>query len=195
MGCGIYKIENKINGKIYIGSSINISTRLMNHKYMLRLNKHDNEYLQKSYNKHGEFNFIFNEIELCCEADLIIKENYYINYFSSNNLNLGYNLATVNDFRRNNFNSEVKIKNSKINLAKNGNFIKFKAINLFNNNELIFETLVDAADYLINNKFSTGKQRNIRQKISCCLRGKLVNNGHKGSIRKTAYNHNWLIIR
>ena len=127
MGCGIYKIENRVNGKIYIGSSIDIPTRLMNHKYMLRLNKHDNEYLQKSYNKHGESNFIFSVLELCNESDLIIKENFYINKFSSNNLNLGYNLATVNDFRRNNFNKEVKIKNSKINSLLS---IKFIALNL-----------------------------------------------------------------
>ncbi len=184
MGCGIYKIENKVNGKIYIGSSISIPTRLINHKYMLRLNKHDNEYLQKSYNKHGEVNFIFDIVELCNEKELIVKENYYITKFSSNNLSMGYNLATVNEFRRNNFNKEVMIKNSKINLKKNRNFTKLKAINIINENEFIFETLVDAADYLIQNNYSSGTPRNIKQKISHCLRGKKINNGYNGSIRK-----------
>ena len=87
MGCGIYKIENKVNGKIYIGSSIEVHVRLMNHKYMLRANKHDNEYLQKSFNKYGEDNFIFSLVELCDIAELIVKENFYIDKFSSNDLN------------------------------------------------------------------------------------------------------------
>lgn len=195
MGCGIYKIENKVNGKIYIGSSIEIHIRLMNHKYMLRANKHDNEYLQKSFNKYGENNFIFDIVELCDSNKLIVKENFYIDKFLSNNLNLGYNLAKVNEFRRNNFNDEVKVKNSKINLQKNGNFIKFKASNIITNDEIEFESLVDAANYVKINGFSKGKLRNIRQKISYCLRGKLVNNGYNGSIRKTAYSHNWLIIK
>lgn len=194
MGCGIYKIENKINGKVYIGSSIEIHVRLMNHKYMLRANKHDNEYLQKSFNKHGENSFIFDVVELCSIEKLIEKENFYINKLSSNNLKLGYNLATVNEFRRNNFNNEVKVKNSKINLFKNGNFTKFKCINLQTNQEFEFENLVDAANYIVSNGFSKGKLRNIRQKISHCLRNKKVNNGYNGSIRKTAYSHIWAII-
>jgi group I intron endonuclease len=194
MGCGIYKIENKVNGKIYIGSSIEVHVRLMNHKYMLRANKHDNEYLQKSFNKYGEDNFIFSLVELCDIAELIVKENFYIDKFSSNDLKLGYNLAKVNEFRRNNFNNEVKIKNSKINLLKNGNFTKFKALNISDNKEIEFDSLVDAANYLVENSFSKGKLRNIRQKISFCLRNKKVNNGNKGSIRKTAYNHIWAII-
>jgi group I intron endonuclease len=188
-------IKNIKNGKIYIGSSINIEKRLMKHKYMLRRDKHVNRYLQSSFNKHTENSFIFEKVEICCFNKLIERENFYISKYNSNNLEFGYNLATVNEFRRNNYNKEVKIKNSKINLIKNGNFIKFKAINLNDNNEIVFDSLVDAADYLFKNNFSKGKLTNIRQKISHCLRGKKVNNGSKGSIRKTAYNHSWVIIK
>jgi group I intron endonuclease len=194
MGCGIYKIQNTINNKIYIGSSIKINTRLMNHKYALRCGKHDNEYLQNSFNKYGESNFIFETIELCDISKLIEKENFYIEKYSSNDLKMGYNLAKVNDFRRNTFNNEVKIKNSKLNLSLYGNFTTFKSININNNIENTFTSLVEAADYLINNNFSKGNPRNIRQKLSHCLRGKKVNNGSKGTIRKTAYDHIWSII-
>lgn len=195
MGCGIYKIINNVNNKLYIGSSMNIKSRFSKHKSLLKNNKHDNDYLQNSFNKYGIDNFSFEVIEFCEVSELIDKENYYINFYKSNNLNLGYNLATVNEFRRNNYNKEVKIKNSKINLLKNGNFTNFKAINLTTNEEIIFDSLVTAADYLANKNFSKGKLSNIRQKISYCLRGKKVNNGSKGSIRKTAYNHLWVIIK
>lgn len=193
MGCGIYKIENIINNKIYIGSSIEFSVRLMKHKYMLRSNTHYNEYLQNSYNKYGENAFSFELIEECDEINLINRENHYIKKYQSNDLNYGYNLATVNEFRRNNYNDVIKIKNSKFNLEYNGNFIKFKAININTNVEKCFDNLVDAANFLIENGFSKGKPSNIRQKISHTLRGKKVNNGYNGSIRKTAYQHKWII--
>lgn len=101
MGCGIYKITNLINNKVYIGSSVRISTRLMSHKYDLRLDKHSNQYLQQSFNKHGESNFSFEILELCDENNLVLKENYYILKYKSNDLENGYNLATVNEFRKN----------------------------------------------------------------------------------------------
>ena len=37
--CGIYKIENLVDGKVYIGQSINVSNRLANHKSDLKHNK------------------------------------------------------------------------------------------------------------------------------------------------------------
>ena len=195
MGCGIYMIQNSANNKVYIGSSIKIETRFMNHKYALRCGNHDNEYLQNSYNKYGENNFTFEIVELCDVSELIKKENFYIDKYSSNDLNKGYNLATVNDFRRNTFNNEVKIKNSKLNLSLYGNFTIFKATNIKTNSENIFTSLVEAADYLISNNFSKGNPRNIRQKLSHCLRGKKVNNGGNSTVRKTAYDHIWSIIK
>jgi group I intron endonuclease len=195
MGCGIYLIENKINNKKYVGSSINIKVRLMNHKYYLRKNYHANNYLQNSYNKYGEENFNFKILELCNETELINKENFYIKHYNANDLTQGYNLATVNEFRRNNYNKEVKIKNSKHNLKVNGNFTKFKCINLKNNYHQEFDNLVDAAIYIKENSYSNGKLKYIRQKLSECLRGNKVNNGSKGAIRKSAYKHKWEIIK
>ena len=40
MMIGIYKIENKVNGKVYIGQSVNIESRWKGHKSNLRNNKH-----------------------------------------------------------------------------------------------------------------------------------------------------------
>ena len=34
--CGIYKIENIVNGKVYIGQSIDIYNRWQNHKTKLK---------------------------------------------------------------------------------------------------------------------------------------------------------------
>jgi group I intron endonuclease len=196
MVCGIYKIKNNKNNKIYIGSSINIESREYKHFWMLRKNIHDNSYLQHSFNKFGEECFSFEIIELCSYDELIFKENHYINVYKSNIPEFGYNLATVNDFRRNTYNNEVKVKLSKHNLNKFGNFNKFSLINIETGDEFVFESLVEGADYLIKHGFAKGKPRNVRMTLSNSLRGKKLNNGkgNRGSIRKTCYKHNFKII-
>jgi len=194
MNAGIYKIGNLVDGKTYIGSSVNVHARKYKHFWMLRNNKHDNSHLQNSYNKFGEENFTFEILELCNLIELIQLENKYITIFKSNESNFGYNLATVNEFRRNTYNDEVKNKLSKYNQKKNGNFERFVLINIYNENEFVFDNLVDGANYLIENGFAKGKHRNVRMKLSNSLRGKKVNNGYNGSIRKTCYKHKFKII-
>ena len=194
MGCGIYSILNKSNNKIYIGSSIKLENRKYKHFWMLSKKCHDNQYLQKSYNKYGEDSFIFEIIEECDPTMLIDRENHYINFYNSNNILFGYNLASVNEFRRNTYNDVVKVNLSKYNLNKNGNFNEFSLIDIETNTEHTFNNLVDAANYLINNGFAKGKPSYVRMSISNSLRGKKVNNGSNGSIRKTCYKHRFKII-
>ena len=194
MDCGVYKIENLINNKTYIGSSININDRKYKHFWMLRKNIHDNNYLQNSYNKFGEENFTFEILELCDVNDLVTLENKYIEFHNADDLEFGYNLAKVNEFRRNTFNDDVKLKLSKYNLNKNGNIKKFMLTEISNNKCNIFDNLFDASRYLINGGFTNGSERNVRQKLSSSLRGKIINNGYKGSIRKTIYKHEFKLI-
>jgi group I intron endonuclease len=74
---GIYKIENIVNGKIYIGSSDNIERRFTDHKYLLKKNIHHSIHLQYAWNKHGEKNFKFSVLEEC--DDLLKREQHYFN--------------------------------------------------------------------------------------------------------------------
>lgn len=195
MGCGIYKITNIINKKTYIGSSVDVKSRKYKHFWMLEKNIHDNEYLQKSYNKYGKEGFEFEVLEECENVDLIEKENHYILFYKSNNQSHGYNLATVNDFRRNTYNNEVKVKISKHNLKKNGNINTFSLQNIETNKTFIFDNLVDATNYLIENGYAKGNPRNVRQKLSSSLRMKKVSNGYTTkTIRKTCYKHKFKII-
>ena len=76
---GIYQIKNLVNGKMYLGQSVDIRTRWWQHKSQLRLNKHINTYLQNSWNKYGEDNFEFSVIEFCEIDKLDEREIYWIN--------------------------------------------------------------------------------------------------------------------
>ena len=194
MGCGIYKITNTVTNKVYVGSSVDVQNREYKHFWMLERGSHDNSHLQKSFNKHGREQFLFEIIEYCDAANLVEKENCYISQYNSNDSNFGYNMATVNEFRRNTYNDEVKVKLSKHNLNKNGNFTTFSLLNTETGKEHVFESLVDGANYLIEGGFAKGKPRNVRMTISNCLRGVRINNGYNGSIRKTCYKHKFQII-
>lgn len=97
--CGIYKIENKINSKVYIGQSNNIYKRWYAHKNDLRRNVHDNDYLQHAWNKYGEENFEFSIVELC-ENNIDVlnsREQFYIDKFNVIDRNLGYNIKPKAD--------------------------------------------------------------------------------------------------
>lgn len=90
---GIYKIENLVNGKVYIGSTQNIPIRFYNHKRELMLNCHANGYLQNSWNKYGEDNFCFLVLEYVENLDLLIlMEQKYIDEVPKE---LRYNIAPI----------------------------------------------------------------------------------------------------
>lgn len=86
---GIYGIKNLITGKMYIGKSVNIDKRISNHFSNLRGGNHHSEYLQRSFNKHGELCFIGGTIEICNKSVLNERERYWVKYYDS--YNNGYN--------------------------------------------------------------------------------------------------------
>ena len=63
MKAGIYRIINSSNGKCYVGSSIDINRRRLEHFSALSHNRHVNNHLQNAYNKYGKDSFIFEVIE------------------------------------------------------------------------------------------------------------------------------------
>lgn len=59
---GIYRITNTVDGKQYVGQSIDIDRRLSEHRSKLRSNTHRNAHLQSAWNAHGEHSFLFETV-------------------------------------------------------------------------------------------------------------------------------------
>lgn len=83
---GIYKITNKLDGKVYIGQSDNLERRLSEHKQKRTVTIDD--YI----NVLGVENFDFEIIEQCNLDELDQKEQKYIETFDSKNN--GYNIQS-----------------------------------------------------------------------------------------------------
>ncbi len=72
---GVYCIKNLVNGKIFIGSSLNLPGRINRHKFELKFGSENIKELQEDYNKYGETNFSFEIID-----ELKPKEDPEYNY-------------------------------------------------------------------------------------------------------------------
>lgn len=97
--CGIYKITNKINNKIYIGQSVDIKRRWSDEKS--RSNNNSLclvSALYSALHKYGVDNFTFEIIEECNETQLNEREAFWINKFNSIKPN-GYNILKTAEQR------------------------------------------------------------------------------------------------
>jgi hypothetical protein len=56
---GVFQVKNTANGKVLLGSSLNLDGPLNSAKFMLSIGSHRNKALQQDWNEYGEDNFIF----------------------------------------------------------------------------------------------------------------------------------------
>lgn len=91
---GIYGIQNKLNGKWYIGQTTDIHTRKNEHFSRLKHNKHTNKHLQSAFNKYGLNNFDFHILEEIEEELLDVQECFWIDFYKSDQEQFGYNLES-----------------------------------------------------------------------------------------------------
>ena len=90
MAC-VYKIQNKANGKFYIGSTIDFERRKREHFGELKRGMHHSKKMQDDYDKYGQNYFSMSIIENCADDARLDREQYYIDlYDASNN---GYNIS------------------------------------------------------------------------------------------------------
>lgn len=107
---GVYSITNTTNGRVYIGSSANVISRLSNHEKALIANKHPNAEMQKDFNDncHFEFDILYvqradRKVERTVlstneRRSLYALEWKYIEQFDS--IEKGYNQQAISQINR-----------------------------------------------------------------------------------------------
>jgi len=97
---GIYAILNTVNDKLYVGSAVNFKRRWSKHIRYLNNKIHPNKFLENSWHKHGQQNFIFVILEICLVRENLIKrEQHWINLTKCYERELGYNICRVAETR------------------------------------------------------------------------------------------------
>lgn len=140
---GIYKIENKINGKVYIGQSVDVYRRLKKHIWEIENN---NSVLYRAFKKYGIENFTYELIEECSIEELDKREIFYIQKYNSyvgiENSN-GYNLNTGGGVNRGwNPTEENRSNFRNANLGGKSHFAKKTICD-----GIVFDCAKDCADY------------------------------------------------
>lgn len=81
----IYKVTNKINGKIYIGQTIqSVKDRWYRHCRKSGISKAElNTHFKRAILKYGKENFMIETIEVCDSTKLNDREKFYISYYNS----------------------------------------------------------------------------------------------------------------
>lgn len=87
--CGIYRFVNTINGKSYVGRSVNLRHRYIEHIGLLKKGIEPCTALNNAWKKYGQDAFIYEVVCLCEPNELNQKEEEYIELYDS--FNNGYN--------------------------------------------------------------------------------------------------------
>lgn len=141
MSIGIYKIENLVNGKIYIGQSIHVEKRWKEH-----CQPSANSLIGMAIQKYGKTNFSFQLLEEIPPDQLNKREAYYIRYYNSLSPN-GYNLVIEDEQKKEQFNNYSPQTLDAIIFDITDNVLSFKEIAAKYNLDLSMIYYLNRGDY------------------------------------------------
>lgn len=61
---GVFQVKNTANGKVLLGSSLNLNGALNGHKFTLKIGSHRNKALQADWDRYGAEAFVFEILEV-----------------------------------------------------------------------------------------------------------------------------------
>jgi hypothetical protein len=87
--CGVYGLHNTDQDMWYVGSSVNIHTRINAHLYYLKRDEHYNQDMQQDWNNGDQFEVVV--LCECDEAELLRLEHEYMDIPNAYNKNPPFN--------------------------------------------------------------------------------------------------------
>lgn len=113
---GIYLISIIRPGRLplyYVGQTIQMNRRMVYHRKTLKAGRHDNDHLQKAYNKYGIGSLLIEILELCSSAVIDDVEQWWLDEMHGHErvMNIAKNATSPNRGRT--FGPETRAKVSK----------------------------------------------------------------------------------
>lgn len=191
---GVYKIENKINGHLYIGQSFCIERRFLEHKSELKRNIHHNERLQNAWNLYGENAFSFAIIKECKDREEL---NYYETYFVENykkdkGRDFVYNLGRTGDAK--NTSDETRKKLSENN-AMNNPLYRLKISLKNKGRKMSDETKEKLRQNHLGKKLSEETKRKISLNSAKSMLGKHHTEEARKKMKESSTKREWQLYR
>jgi NUMOD1 domain/GIY-YIG catalytic domain len=183
---GIYRLNNLITNKCYVGSSVSLSRRFNNYYSIAHLsNKDRSSIINNSILKYGYINFSLDILEYCEPRLCISREQHYIDILKpeynicktagsplgvKRDITFSINLSKAKRGKK----YDIKVNNikiipiimtpeAKLNMSLRAGGVSVKIFDKSNNLVNEFPTMLSAAKYLgvthktIRNRFNTGK--------------------------------------
>lgn len=125
---GVYAWVNLVNGKVYVGSTDNLTRRKYHHLAKLKVGKHPNSHLQSAWGSYGVGNFEFTVLEVI--DDLIwlrAREHAWIIRLKAADRKFGYNSATDAWTPATSEETKAKMRQAWVDRKARGDFYKFSA--------------------------------------------------------------------
>ena len=169
----VYKIQNQINKKIYIGiSTIGWKNRVRKHKSEAR-NGGDFK-LHRAIRKYEEINFSFDLLETCSSIEeLKERETYWISTLKTMDDSFGYNMTEGGDGTFGRLHSdETKSKISEKALENDSILhVKLEAICLYTNEVIVFKTIREASGFFTVSENKLAYNLRLKEKYSVIKNG------------------------
>lgn len=109
---GIYFITHLVSGRVYVGQSNNVRKRITIHRSLLRRGKHQNQRLQRAWDKYGEDAFDFEVLILAPLWALDSLEQAYLDDPETSHFNIAKDAAVVGRGRALSVETRAKISSS-----------------------------------------------------------------------------------
>lgn len=66
---GVFQVKNTVNGKVLLGSSLNLEGVFNGHRFKLSAGRHPNGALQRDWDAYGPQSFVFETLEVIQEKE------------------------------------------------------------------------------------------------------------------------------
>lgn len=163
---GIYSYTNTVNGKVYVGQSIDIDIRPIQHEYALKIGI-DSPHFQRAVDKYGFDKFVYEEI-VCGPFDkeeLTELEQFYMNKYREEGKEL-YNIRRAET--KDSLSKETRKKMSEAGKAKifsEAHKSNISISKIGNKSRTGLKNSEHQKQIMKGNKYTLGRNRSEKEKI------------------------------